>query len=90
MTDTLQNVTLPNDTWVDLYEATGIDVGTQIIVQNVGASPIQLHTKATRPLPSDGFNLLYPGNDPFINEIGDSGAWARSLSIDGLIQIKEF
>ena len=25
MTDTLQNVTLPNDTWVDLYAATGID-----------------------------------------------------------------
>lgn len=77
MADTLPFVTLPAGTWVDLYAATGVTVGTQLDVQNIGSELIYLHTGATAPTetPGDEFTLLLPF-DHSENNSGDSGAWA--------------
>lgn len=90
MADTLANTTLPANTWVDLYADTGISVGTKISVQNIGSNTIKLSTKLTTPISSDGFAELTPGNDQFDNDAGDSGAWAFSPIVIGLIQVRVF
>lgn len=90
MSDTLANTTLPGNTWVDLYADTGISVGTKISVQNIGSNTIKLATKLTAPISSDGFAELTPGNDQYVNETGDSGAWAFSPVTIGLLQVRIF
>lgn len=40
MADTLQNIKLPANQWVDLYSETGIATGTSISVENVGSSDV--------------------------------------------------
>ncbi len=87
MADTLPNTRLFKDIPKDLYAATGIDVGVKISVMNCGQTVIRLQTKATSPLPTDGWWPLYPG-EVFTNDTGDSGAWATSLGEDDSVNVK--
>ena len=83
MADTLPNIKLPVATWVDLYAQSGLTVGAQIIVQNINSSDVRLVAKLAQPTPDDGHTVV-PQYKKAINEPGDSGAWAFSLSGGGL------
>ncbi len=92
MADTINNVEVAANTWVDIYAdaaviAAGLTVGTKIRAQVVSGGPVRLVAKATQPTLTDGFNTLKPGNDFFINETGDSGSWVYSPNIDSEINI---
>ena len=85
MADTLDNINLPANTWVDLYAAAGINPGTQLGVQNLGAVGIRLATSPTQPT-GDGFQRL--ASDKYTtNKAGSSGAWAFSPVIDGVVNV---
>lgn len=86
MSDTLPNVTLPANVWVDLYAATGITVGDQILTQNLGSVGIRLHSSAAIPT-VDGFRRAASGQEA-INDAMDAGAWAYSPVVDGLVNVK--
>lgn len=86
MADTLPNVSLPAGTWVNLYTATGIAVGTQIIVQNICNATVRVATKATAPLVTDGHNIILPGQEK-MNPTSASGAWAFCKS-DGGVNVR--
>jgi len=89
MADNLPNVNLPSDVWVDLYDTTGINIGIQLEVQNVGAADVQLTARATTPPDdSDAFNIVSGRNVLARNEEGDVGAWARSRSAAGKLAVK--
>lgn len=88
MADTLTNTALPAGTWVDLYADTGIAVGTKINVQNLGSSTVWLTVNATAPADGTTRNELSPGNDKFSNDASDSGAWAYSPVVDGLVNVE--
>ena len=77
MATSLPSVLIPPNQWVDLYAATGISVGTQIIVQNIGSSEADLTESAAEPISSDGFNPI-PPREFFTNAAGNVGAWAFS------------
>jgi len=86
MADTLPDIELPVNTWVDLYAQSGILVGTRIIVSNKGSSSLILATSATEPTTLDGVPLeTYKDR---INESGDSGAWAYSGNVKGLVNVR--
>lgn len=90
MSTSLSPVTIPENTWVDLYAATGILAGTQLIVQNTGSSEAALTESATLPtLPfySVGYNLL-PVKEFFTNASGNVGGWAFS-STGTTLQVEE-
>lgn len=87
MADTIPNVVLPKGEWVDLYDTTGITVGTQIIVQNLTTSHVRLVTKATIPVSGDGFNTL-PPFESLQNQSAATGAWAFS-SNGGAVNVSE-
>lgn len=87
MSDTLSNILLPKGVWVDLYASSGIAVGTKISVENLGYSTVQLVASATEPSANPaGFNRLHSVQTKS-NQTGDSGAWARSVSIDGVVNV---
>lgn len=92
MADTLQNIPLPASTWVNLYlsapvAGAGIVVGDRLSLQNIGESVIRVNSGATQPTSSSGFREISPG-EIWSNEAGDSGAWAFSPVIGGLVNIR--
>jgi len=74
-------VKLTGGEFVDLYDATGVAVGTQLIVTNVTTSDVRLFATETTPDPStdNSFPCIFGGSS-VINNPGDSGAWVISPS----------
>ena len=89
MADTLANVVLPSGTWVNLYTATGLTVGTQIQVQNVGNVPVRVVSQAAEPTDASGFNLIRPRSLTFVSQTTPTGAWARADRANGLVNVGE-
>ena len=77
MATSLSPVIIPPTTWVDLYDATSIVVGTQIIIQNTGGSEALLSESATEPDNESGYNAIVP-RVYLTNETAADGAWAFS------------
>ena len=86
MADTLANTPLDAGVWVDLYDATGITIGLQVVVFNLGTSTILIHTGLTQPSKTDGFVPIAPGMS-LTNSSGNSGAWAHSVFKRGLVNV---
>lgn len=88
MADTLPNITLIKSVWVDLYAESGIPVGTRIIVENLMDFPVHLVAQVSSPVGMPpGFQRVQP-NEQKINDEGDTGAWARSVSGPGLVNVR--
>ena len=88
MADTLDNIDLPANTWVNLYAhpvlvAAGIAVGTQISAQNLGSNRVLVHAGATEPTSTSGFRAIKP-DSVWQNDSGDTGAWMMSQVVAGL------
>lgn len=90
MADTLQNITLPENTWVDVYNASGISVGTAISVQNIGVADVYLTVRSTQPpVGYNAYNVVQRDNGVRLrNTKGDSGAWAFCPNNVGKINIR--
>lgn len=89
MADTLANVVLPAGTWVNLYTATGLTVGTQIQIQNVGNVDVRVVSQAAQPTSASGFNLIRPESLTFVSQASPTGAWARADRAAGLVNVGE-
>ena len=82
MSDTLKNIKLVRNTWIELYAESGVSIGSQIAVENISAIPIKIYRGETVPLDADdvenGFfnRLLAHGETEHI--AGDLGVWALS------------
>ncbi len=76
MPDTRPSLTIKSDGWTDAYAATGIAVGTQLIV-TVESGSVLAVTKATEPTEADG-KISRKRGDQFLNKTGDSGLWLKS------------
>lgn len=81
-------VQLPEKTYVDLYDATGLTVGTQLCVTNVTPDQVRVFATAAAPTPSDDFYPVTFRHVPVKNTTGDVGAWALSVT-GGAIDVKE-
>ena len=86
--DTLANIVLPANTWVDIYAASGVTVGVQINVENLGSQVVYLNAGAAQPTDQAAFRAVRPGSEK-LNDTGDAGAWAFSPVESGLINVKE-
>lgn len=87
MAQSLPSVTIKFNEWVDLYAATGIAVGTKIIIQNIGSANAKLSESAAQPLPTVGFNEI-PVREFFTNTELNVGAWAFSET-GTVLQVEE-
>lgn len=87
MADTLTNTALPAGTWVDLYAATGIVGGVQILVQNIGVCDVYLSSQTLQPTDETARQLI-SRSQFVINDPGDSGAWAYCANDGGLVNVR--
>lgn len=86
MADTLQNIVIPEQVWIDVYAASGITLGKQILVQNIGVCDIYLASQATQPTDYDAHQIIQRSQFA-INDFGDTGAWAYCRG-GGLINVR--
>lgn len=80
MADTRPNIIVPARTVVDLYDETGIAVGTSLAVQMIGDGIAKLYAGATltsEPTDTTGFSPIYQ-NETGYNESGDAGLFIWS------------
>jgi len=76
MADTLSDVTLSTDAYVDLFAATGITVGNTVIIQNKTDSIIIVQSIAIQPLATNDDGTYVVSNDFVIVTAGSTGLWA--------------
>lgn len=86
MSDTLPNIPIPSNVWVDLYAASGFTVGEPMVVHNIGVCDIFLASQADAPLDDLNHQVLVRG-DFLINDPGDAGAWAKCIA-GGLVNVR--
>lgn len=77
MATSLPTVVIESNTWTDIYAATGIAGGTQLIVQNTGTNTIRLAESATEPDTTTGHNVI-PPDSYLTNAAANVGGWAYS------------
>jgi len=87
MADTLPNIDIPAGIWTDLYAESGIGVGAQILIQNIGVCDLSLNAQAATPTDENSIQILERATF-MINDTGDAGAWAFCLSMDGLVNVR--
>jgi len=90
MPDTLLNVDLPANQWVNLYAVTSIAVGTAISVENNGDADVYLTVRATEPpVGYRAYNVVNRANGVRLrNTEGDSGAWAFCPNTNGRVNVR--
>ena len=88
MASTMVRVSIPKNTFVDLYDAAGITVGKQIIVDNQYEQDVHLLTVETAPASMVGqaYVTILDG-EQMINDSGDVGAFAYSYNVDTSLNI---
>ena len=87
MSDTLPNVTVSERVWTNIYAATGITVGTQILVQNIGSCDVYLTSQAAAPTDDTAHQIVKRGQFA-LNDPDDAGAWAYCQGCDGLLNVR--
>lgn len=78
MADTISDVSLTNIAYTDIYDETGISVGTALVIQNKTKSNVILQLTASQPTVSstDGYLLEPDAKFPVKVEAGENGVWA--------------
>ena len=84
----MEIVKLPAGTWVDLYAATGINVGVQLDVVNITPDDVKLASTAAEPTPTDPHLPLIFNSGKAISDQSNLGAWALSVS-GGAINVRK-
>ena len=87
MATSLTSVTIPARTWVDLYDATGITIGVQIIIQNIGRDQARLSESVASPVSATGYNIILT-NEFLTSATTPVGAWSYS-TLGTKLQIEE-
>ena len=88
MADTRNDIYIPSNTWVNLYSASGISVGTAVTVYNKGSGSLNLTLKGSQPTSTTGGYpvAVFPSILSFASvPAASSGLWAYSSSSQGTI-----
>lgn len=81
------NITLPQREMVNLYAATGFVVGTKLRVTNLTPDSVRLYSQAAASFTDDHYPCEFR-QCPVINNAGDAGAWALSVT-GGAVDVQE-
>jgi hypothetical protein len=87
MAASLPSVSLTAGIWIDLYAATGIEVGVPLQIQDIGLTKVRVTESVLEPASLVGHNVMYPRD--FLNTVVTPvGVWAWSRT-PGSLQVEE-
>lgn len=85
MADTIPDVPLLGVAYQDLYAATGITVGVDLIIQNKTSEPIRVQIASSAPAADSKDGVVVGPRGYITTGTGESGAWAFG---EGLISVQ--
>lgn len=89
MADTLPNIPLDSNEWIDLYDQSGISVGRKVKINNVGDSDVYYSVSQSQPsLNNTSYKVISPRDLPVTTNQGDSGLWALSPTDNGKVNVE--
>lgn len=89
MADSPTNISIPVNQWVDLYDLSGIPVGSPITVDNIGDTDVYLSVQATQPpIGHDAYVIIKRDGPPYKNALNASGAWAYANVKGGKLSVR--
>lgn len=77
---TIPDVTLSSTVYTNLYTATGITPGTEILIQNKGPVVIVVQNSSTPPDNASWHGFLIPYMSVWVAPAGTTGVWAKGGS----------
>lgn len=86
---TLPNTVLPKGLWVNIYQATGISIGSAISIENLGASPVIFSSSQFSPSSDSGFSRISQ-RETKENIKGELGLYVMSKESNGLVNISPY
>lgn len=87
MADTLPNVPLPANQWVNLISESGVDSTKDVFVQNVASADVMIRKVATQPADESAFQILEP-RKIYKSDPDPSGLWAKSKNQNALLSVQ--
>ena len=86
-TSTIQSITATSSTWTEVFTASGVTSGSNIVIQNTGSSGvlIQTNTSNTPPTDNSGWALA-----PFaaVNVTAESYVFIKSGGAECLVHVE--
>lgn len=83
---TLPNISIPANTWVNLYAETGSATGSKLIVQNLCTHKLKISHSDTQP--TDLSSYFHARSGDFITNDSGDGFWVYS-HIDAIVAVAE-
>ena len=89
MTDTLPNITVTAEEWVNVYSLASIDAGTPVGIQNTGVSDLYYSVAGTQPArDSKKYKIFRRAETVTFDDNGvDAFLWVFSPQINGLMNV---
>lgn len=84
---TIADIVLSPMAYVDVYVATGITAGTQLVVQNKTNGPVNVQNISAQPLASDNNGFVIPPMEIWRVPAGTLKAWFKGngyLAVEAL------
>lgn len=77
---TRPDVILTNSAYTDVYAATGIAVGTSVIIQSKTSVGAFLQIKSTQPTATSQDGILVEAYQFYVVDAGEVGLWAKGAT----------
>jgi hypothetical protein len=88
MTSTFDNVLIPPNEWVDVYELASIDKGSKVIIENIGVCDVYYSTFHKKPeIDHDAYNIIKRDGQPIMYEPNGSVLWAFCSSLSAKLNV---
>ena len=84
---TLDDLTINNDVWVDVYQETSIAPSNTVVIQNKGQSDVLVNYDTAPSQSEEKGYLLKAGKAIKVSD--EAKVWVRSRDICGIIYIEE-
>ena len=88
MADTLSNISVTAETWINVYSATGIDAATSISMQNTGVTDLYYSISEDQPERNTNKYRIFKRSQIVAFNDNDFAVWIFSPQVNGLINIE--
>ena len=90
MVQSLPNIRVESNVYLDIYDTSGIDVGDPMIIENKSRYPVRLYEGDTIPSPTDTDGILLHPSMQIKIPTGSLKIWAICINkgMDGILSVK--
>ena len=88
MTDTITNTPVTAETWINVYDATNIDGGTTINIQNIGVNDLYYSIAQDKPARNTDKYRIFTRSQVIVFDDNDPAIWIFSPQSAGLINVE--